>query len=238
MIHNNSVDIVRVITTFFHTLTNTGSSVLDILLLMMDNRCFRSLMNNPLLKTACKTWTSNADTMGDEVISVTRHRGYYTGFPKQVSNKSSSSSKPRACSQRDLVHFIWREAISIFSSLLRAARCQTFGKVDEPIAHQLTPVTTTVLDFICAYEDDLFSCFKSMLNEARAQSIRSSKGRAKSSFSSSIQSASLIQELTMFITHSWLLIQVCQRLSNCSGVKRLIYIIIMFKVAKKNFLLF
>jgi len=196
VIHNNAVEIVRLITTFFHSLTDSGSTVVDILLLLIENRCFRSLIDNPLLKTACKTWTSNSGwSAGDEVMaaSVTRHRGYYTSFPRQANN-TSSTSKSRSSSHKDPVHFIWREVITIFSSLLRSARCQaqTYATVDEPILRQLIPATSTVLDFVCTYEHELFSCFTSMLNEARVQGNLSSKGgKAKSSsFSSSIQSSS------------------------------------------------
>ena len=181
MIHHNAVDVVRVITSFFHTLTDSGATTLDILQLLADNRCFRSLIDNPMLKTACKTWASSAESMVDEGLSaVTRHRGYYSSFPRsQVGG--TKSSKPKPCSQKDSVHFIWREVIGIFSSLLRSARCQApHSKVD----------IHTALDFLCAYEDDFFSCFTSMLNEARAHNNISSKRQAQSSFASSIQSAS------------------------------------------------
>jgi len=192
VIHNNAVDVVRLITTFFHALTDTGSTNLDVLLLLTENKCFRSLIDNPLLKTSCKSWTSNSRLTGHEVIGVTRHRGYYTSFPQQSAG-ALSTSKTRPSSRKDPVHYIWREVITIFSSLLRSVRCQaqTYAKVDEPILRRLVPVTGTVLDFVCSYQDDLFSCFSSMLSEARAQSNLSRKGgKAKSSsFSSSIQSS-------------------------------------------------
>jgi len=187
MIHHNAVDIVRVITVFFHTLTDAGSTVLDILLLLADNRVFRSLIDNPLIKTAGKTWSSNSEsTMGadDQVMStITRHRGYYTSFPRQ---QPGSKSKPKPCSQKDSAHFVWREVISIFSSLLRSARCQTQAQQTNTVRQ----LASSTLDFVSAYEYVLFSCLTSMLNEAKAQSNKSNKGQSKTSFSSSIKSAS------------------------------------------------
>lgn len=188
VIHNNAVDIVRLIITFFHVLTDSGSTIVDVLLLMMENRCFRSLIDNPLLKASCKTWTSNSGSAG-----VTRHRGYYTSFSRQAGN-SSSASKSRPTSQKDSVHFVWREVVNIFALLLRSARCQAqiYAKVDEPILSQLIPATSAVLDFVVTYEHELFAPFVSMLSEAHAQADLSSKGRKakSSSFSSSIQSSS------------------------------------------------
>lgn len=193
VIHNNAVDLVRLITMFYHELTDSGSTIVDVLLLLMENRCFHSLIGNPLLKTCCKLWASHSGSTGHEVMhsSVAQHRGYYTGLPRHNDNLSASKSKPS--SRKDPVHFIWREVISIFSSLLRSARCQgqTYAKVDEPIIRQLGPVTSVALDFVCTYENEMFACFKSMASEARAQSNLSSRGgKPKSTFSSSIQSSS------------------------------------------------
>jgi len=187
MIHHNAVDVVRVITVFFHTLTDAGSTVLDILLLLADNRVFRSLIDNPLMKTAGKTWSSNTESsMGadDQVMStITRHRGYYTSFPRQ---QPGSKSKPKPCSQKDSAHFVWREVISIFSSLLRSARFQAQAQQTNTVRQ----LASSTLDFVSAYEYVLFSCLTSMLNEAKAQSNKSNKGQSKTSFSSSIKSAS------------------------------------------------
>ena len=188
IIHNNAVDIVHSITAFFHTLTDAGSMVLDILLLLMGNRCFRSLIDNPLWKMSGKTWTS---TSSDEVIStVARHRGYYTSFSNQAGN-ASSSRKTRPLLQKDSVHSIWREVIQTFSSLIRSVKCQaeTYAKVDEHIMRQLNQVSSVVLHFLSTYEDELFSCFSSMLSEAHTQ-CNLAGGKTKSSSFSSIQSSS------------------------------------------------
>lgn len=192
VIHNNAVDIVRLVTTFFHSLTDSGSAVVDVLLLLMENRFFRSLIDNPLLKTASKMWTSAS--VGNGVMpAVTQHRGYYTSLPMHASNPTSST-KSKPSSRNDPVHIIWREVLNIFSSLLRSSRCQTklYSKVDEPILRQLVPATSAVFDFICTYENEIFSCFSSMLSEASAQSSLSNRGGKgkSSSFSSSIQSSS------------------------------------------------
>ena len=187
MIHHNAVDIVRVITVFFHTLTDAGSTVLDILQLLADNRVFRLLIDNPLTKTACKTWSLNSESSmgadGQVISTITRHRGYYTSFPRQ---QPGSKSKPKPCSQQDSAHFVWREVISIFSSLLRSARCQAQTQHTNTVRQ----VASSTLDFVSAYEYILFSCLTSMLNEAKAQSNKSNKGQSKASFSSSIKSAS------------------------------------------------
>jgi len=193
-IHNNAVDVVCLITRLFHGLIDAGSTIVDILLLLMENRCFRSLIDNPLLRTSCKTWTSNTDVSDNEVMpTAILHRGYYNSLPRH-SGHTSSASKNKPSSQKDSVHFVWREVISIFSSLLRSARCQsqTYAKVDEPILRQLTSVTSVVLDFVCSYAEELFFCFRSMQTEARSRSNLSSRGgkTESTSFSSSIQSSS------------------------------------------------
>mmetsp|Transcript_12744 Transcript_12744/g.27521 ORF Transcript_12744/g.27521 Transcript_12744/m.27521 type:complete len:916 (-) Transcript_12744:83-2830(-) len=195
VIHNNAVAVVRLITTLFHELVDAGSMIAGILLLLLENRCFRSLIDNPLLKTSSKTWSSNTAVSGDEVMSpITQHRGYYTSLPRHAGIMASTSKSKPSSQRDDSVHFVWREVVNIFSSLLRSARCQsqTHAKVDEPILRQLTPVTSVVLDFVCTYADELFACFSSMLIEARALSnISSRAGKQKSSsFSSSIQSSS------------------------------------------------
>jgi len=123
--------------------------------------------------------------------SVTQyHRGYYTSLPRHADENSPSKSRPT--SQKDTAHFIWREAINIFSSLMRSARCQTqnYAQVDESILRQLTPITNMMLDFVCTFEDALFTCFSSMLSEARAQAFSNRGGKKSSSFSSSIHSSS------------------------------------------------
>jgi hypothetical protein len=187
IIHNNAVDIVHLITAFFHTLTDSGSMVVDILLLLVENRCFRSLIDIPLWKTSGKIWSSTYDEV---ITTVARHRGYYTSFSMQAGN-SSSSRKNRPLSQKDLVHSIWREVVQVFSSLIRSVKCQAeiYTKVDEHITRQLNQVTSVVLDFVCTYEDELFSCFSSMWSEARTQ-VNLAGGKMKSSSFSSIQSSS------------------------------------------------
>ena len=188
IIHNNAVDIVHSITTFFRCLTDSGSMVVDFLLLLLENRCFGSLIDIPLLKMTKKKWIS---TVSDEAIStVARHRGYYTNYSMQAGN-ASSSRKNRPLMEGDPVHIIWREVISIFSSLMRSMKCQAdvYAKVDEHIMGQLNQVYSVVLDFLCTYENELFSCFSSMSNEARSQPILEG-GKTKSSSFSSIQPSS------------------------------------------------
>ncbi|KAL9184106.1 hypothetical protein ACHAXT_002192 [Thalassiosira profunda] len=191
-IHNNAVDVVRAITTFIHTLTDAGSIVVDILLLLVETRCYRWLVDSPLLRTCSQLWNSSG-TIGHEATpGVTQHRGYYTTQVGQPEG-TSSRGKRRPSSHADGAHFIWREVIGIFSSLLRSARCQAqvYAKVDEPILRQLNAVPGTVFDFVCTYHDELFSCFSSMATEARAQSSLTSKGsKSKSTSFSSIQSSS------------------------------------------------
>jgi hypothetical protein len=190
IIHNNAVDVVQLITSCLHALTESGSMVVDILLLLMDNRCFRSLIDNPLWKTSSKTWTS---TSADAMISaVDRHRGYHTSHSRQATtNTSSSSRKPLNSCQSDSVHSTWREVIQIFSSLIRSVRCQfeIHANIDEYVMRQLNDVPSVVLDFLCAYEDALLSCFSSMSSEARTQ-VNLAGGKANSSTFSSIQSSS------------------------------------------------
>ena len=189
IIHNNAVDIVNSITAFFNTLTDSGSMVVDILLLWMENRCFRSLIDNPLWKAFGKTWTS---TSADEVIStVPHHRGYYTSFSIQAGN-ASSLRKNRPLLQKDSVHSIWREVIQTFSSLIWSVKCQaeTYAQVDEHIMRQLNQVSSVVLHFLSTYEGEVFSCFSSMLSEDHTQVNLAARGNTKSSSFSSIQSSS------------------------------------------------
>jgi len=61
--------------------------------------------------------------------------------------------------------------------------------VDEPILRQLTPVTSVVLDFVCTFEDELFTCFLSMLSEAHDQNYSNKSGKKSSSSSSSMHSS-------------------------------------------------
>lgn len=188
IIHNNAVDIVHSITAFFRTLTDTGSNVVDILLLLLENRCFVSLMEIPLWRMTEKKWIS---TYPDEATSTrARHRGYYTSNSMQA-GYASSSSKNKPLMHGDPVHMIWREVIGIFSSLMRSVKSQadTYAKVDEHIMSQLNQVYNVVLDFLCAYENELFSCFSSMSIEARSQAVLGG-GKMKSSSFSSIQPSS------------------------------------------------
>lgn len=188
-IHNNAVDVVQLITSCLHALTESGSMVVDILLLLMDNRCFRSLIDNPLWKTSGKAWAS---TSADNMIPVVdRHRGYYTSHSRQGTFNTSSSRKPLNSCQIDSVHASWRKVIQIFSSLIRSARYQVeiHANIDEDVMRQLNDVPTAVLDFLCAYEDELLSCFSSMSSEARTQ-VNLTGGKAKSSTFASIQSSS------------------------------------------------
>jgi hypothetical protein len=43
IMHENAVDIVHSIITIFHLLTDSGSTVVNILLLLIENRCYRTL---------------------------------------------------------------------------------------------------------------------------------------------------------------------------------------------------
>ena len=190
IIHNNAVDVVQLITSCIHALTDSGSMVVDILLLLLENRCFRSLIDNPLWKISGKTWTStSADN--NMIPVVDRHRGYYTSHSRQGTTNTSSSRKPLNSCQIDSVHATWREVIQIFSILIRSARYQVeiHANIDEHVMCQLNDVPTAVLDFICAYEDELLSCFSSMSSEARTQ-VNLAGGKAKSSTFASIQSSS------------------------------------------------
>jgi len=196
IIHNNAVDVVQLITSCIHALTDSGSMVVDILLLLLENRCFRSLIDNPLWKMSGKTWTSTSD---DYMIPVVdRHRGYYTSHSRQGTTNTSSSRKPHKSCQIDSVHATWREVIQIFSSLIRSARYQVVihANIDEHVMCQLNDVPTAVLDFICAYEDELLSCFSSMSSEARTQ-VNLAGGKAKSSTFASIQSSSFAFTLNL-----------------------------------------
>jgi hypothetical protein len=191
IIHGNAAGIVHSIVTIFHALTDSGASVVDLLLLLVRKGCFRTLVENPLLRITGKMWALNPS--GESVSTVARHRGYCTSMASSQNDITSSASKVNPMSQNDLVHDIWREVINTFSSLFRSVRCQSnvYAKVDEHIVRHLNSVISVGFDFICTYEGELFSCLSSMLNEARTQSnYFSSKGKTKSlSFSSSIQSS-------------------------------------------------
>ena len=184
-IHSNAVNIVHLIMTLVHTLTDSGSSTVSILLLMAESGCFRSLIGNQLLKATSVAWAPKSGLIEDSVSPiVTRHRGY--NAPTQTPLRGA-----RPSSQKDLVHEIWLVVVNIFASLLRSVRQQssTHEKVDEQIVSQLTPISKTVFDFVCTYERELFSCFAALFNEVHAQGNLSNKG-GKTSFSSSIQSSS------------------------------------------------
>ena len=181
IIHSNAVDIVNMILTLFHTLTDSGSLTVSTLLLLAESGSYRSLIGNQLLKATSVAWAPMSGSVQD---SVTRHRGYNAPIQTQLKGARPSS-------QKDLVHEVWLVVISTFSSLLRSVRLQssTHEKVDENILKQLAPITRIVFDFVCTYEREVFSCFASLFNEVHAQGGLSNKG-GKTSFSSSIQSSS------------------------------------------------
>lgn len=185
MIHRNSVDIVNLIMTVLHTLTEAGSSTVSVLLLLAESGCYRSLIGNTLLRATSVAWAPKSSSVDESASHIfTRHRGY--NAPVQTSLKGAKPS-----SQKDLVHEIWLIVINMFASLLRSARQQSsmHEKVDEKIHNQLAPINKIVFDFVCTYERELFSCFASLFNEVHAQGSLSNKG-GKTSFSSSIQSSS------------------------------------------------
>ena len=195
IIHNNAIDVVGHITTLVHTMTDSGSSLLELLLLLMENRCFQLFINNPLLKVSLKTWISGSSQnalQGDEAIPViNHHRGYSLPVQRHTA-RTSSCSNGRPLSESDPVHSIWRVVINIFSSLLRSARRQTqvHAKVNEHILQQLVPITNIAFDFLCTFEMEIFSCFSTMFNQGSSrENLPSKDGKAKpSSFSSASSS--------------------------------------------------
>lgn len=220
VIHNNAVACVRGVITFLHGLTDAGATNVDMLLLLIENRVFNVLSNSPLLKTSTKVWLSKS--MGDEIMQpvTQRHRGYLN------SQTSRLHTKGRPSSQEDPVHYVWRKVIEIFSSLVRSARAQmqTYDKVDEPIVVQLAQVMSISLDFLCTYENELFSCFSSLLNEARVPGNLSHRGKANS-FSSNIHSSTSSFTLNVMkeaAEISKLLAELCKsnkrEFARCSGI--------------------
>jgi hypothetical protein len=184
-IHINAVDVVSLILTLMHTLSDSGSSTVSTLLLLAESGCFRSLIGNQLLKATSFTWAPKSGSVEESTAPiVSRHRGY--NAPSQADLRGS-----RPSSQKDLVHEIWLIAVNTFASLLRSVRQQssTHEKVDKQIVSQLAPISKIVFDFVCTYERELFSCFAALFNEVHAQGNLSNKG-GKTSFSSSIQSSS------------------------------------------------
>jgi hypothetical protein len=184
-IHINAVDIVNLIMTLMHTLSDSGSSTVSTLLLLAESGCFRSLIGNQLLKATSIAWAPKSGSVEESASPiVTRHRGY--NAPIQTNLRGA-----RPSSQKDLVHEIWLIVFNTFASLLRSVRQQssTHEKVDEQIVSQLAPISKIVFDFVCTYERELFSCFAALFNEVHAQGNLSNKG-GNTSFSSSIQSSS------------------------------------------------
>jgi len=179
IMHRNAIDVVALIAAFVHTLTDAGSEIVDILLILVENQIFRSLMDCPLLKKSLKTSisTSSANLQPEERLMtvIKQHRGYCV--PVKVQKKISAGQK-RPSSESDGAHLVWRSVIRIFSSLLRSTRCQCsiHEKVDENVLHSLVPAMYVVFDFVCTFENELFSCFSSMFHQVQTQDHVMGKG--------------------------------------------------------------
>ena len=77
MIHRNSVDIVNLIMTVLHTLTEAGSSTVSVLLLLAESGCYRSLIGNTLLRATSVAWAPKSSSVDESASHIfTRHRGY------------------------------------------------------------------------------------------------------------------------------------------------------------------
>ncbi|KAL7485925.1 hypothetical protein ACHAW6_011512 [Cyclotella cf. meneghiniana] len=156
-IHSSTVFSIDKIITFILTLTDTSSFFVDIILLLNEARCFRSLIDNPLLKV-CKVWLGQNQNSCDHIISraVENHRGYVSTF--------SEHHKVSHRNENDSVHSVWCKVIQVFSMLLRSLRRQlaVHANVDHNINQQLLPITSAVFDFIASFEEIIFSCFSSM----------------------------------------------------------------------------
>jgi hypothetical protein len=155
--HTNAVFTIDKITTFILTLTDTSSFFVDILLLLSEARCFRSLIDNPLLKV-CKIWLGQNQNSCEHITlrAVEHHRGYVSS--------SSEHHKVSHRNENDSVHSVWCKVIQVFSTLLRSLRRQSavYVNVDHKINQRLLPITSAVFDFIASFEEMIFSCFSSM----------------------------------------------------------------------------
>ncbi|KAL7468395.1 hypothetical protein ACHAXS_008626 [Conticribra weissflogii] len=183
--HRNSVDVVALIAALVHTLTDFGSEFVDILLILVENQIFRSLIDCPLLKKPLKILvsTSSANLQPEERLMTTikQYRGYCA--PAKAQNHHiSANTKKRPSSESDGVHLVWRLVIRIFSSLLRSTRCQCsiYEKVDENVLRSLLPAMNVVFDFLCTFENELLSCFSSMFHQFHTQDHFMGKAKSKS----------------------------------------------------------
>ena len=158
-IHTNAISIIEKIVAFIHTLAESSSLVVEILELLTAARCCRSFIDNPLLKI-CKMWASPDHT--EQRLSVVQHRGYVP---------AASGHLRISHSNEDPVHSIWCKVIDVFSAMLRSARLQSlsYANVNHIIHQQVFPIASAALDFVCSFEETIFSCFSSMHNAPKTE---------------------------------------------------------------------
>jgi hypothetical protein len=175
--HTNATTSLSKITSFILILTDSSALNVDILLMLMEARCFRSFVDNPLLK-CCKMWAADPNSS-----MVEQHRGYIP----------SSSGHRKTTHTTDVVHSVWCTVLKVFSSLIRSAKRQVvaYAKVDHMIKQQILPITNAVFDFVCSFEQTIFSCFSSMHAKPKETVLTEKKGfKSNSSTSASTISAS------------------------------------------------
>jgi hypothetical protein len=179
-VHNNAISIIDKITSFTMTLADTSSSVVDILGLLVEARCCRAFLENPLLKL-CKLWTEPDSLDQQKVLPIVQHRGYVW-----------VSGHHRMSHQNDPVHSIWCKVISVFSSMIRSARLQSvvYANVDHSIHQQLPMIAEAVLDFVSSFENTLFSCFTTISEKPKERELAEKKGFKGNHPASTISSSS------------------------------------------------
>ena len=174
IIHANSISVIEKIVSFIHALAESSSVVVDILELLTGARCCRSFIDNPLLKL-CKIWA--APDNGDHRMTIAQHRGYVP---------AASGHLRISYSNEDPVHSIWCKVIDVFSAMLRSARLQSlsYANMNHIVHQQVFPIASAALDFVCSFEDTIFSCFSSMHNAPRNE-LPGKKNHPASTISSS-----------------------------------------------------
>ena len=176
LIHTNAMSIIDKITTFTLILADASSSVVDILQLLMEARCLRSYLDNPLMKL-CKMWIRPTKDFTKNALPHTLlPRGYVP----------AASGHQKLSYQNDVVHTLWCKVIDVFSSLLRSTKLQTtiYADVDYNIDQQLLLIARASLDFISFFEDIIFSCFSS-ISVAGKKSAAEKKYQASSTITTS-----------------------------------------------------
>eukprot|EP00804_Cyclotella_cryptica_P013309 CCRYP_019813-RB/>CCRYP_019813-RB protein AED:0.01 eAED:0.01 QI:366/1/1/1/1/1/3/407/2502 len=171
IIHTNAISVIDKIMTFTLTLTDTSSFFVDILLLLNEARCFRSLIDNPLLKL-CKIWVGQNQNCREHIIlpAFEHHRGYVSA--------SSEHHKMSHPSETDMVHAVWCKVIQVFSTLLRSLRRQSvvYANIDHSINQRLLPIASAAFDFIASFEETIFSCFDAMETNTKSTVFPEKKG--------------------------------------------------------------